>query len=355
MNRHLIVRAAAFTLIELLVVIAIIALLIAILLPGLAGARKAARTDICMSNMRQLAIALYSYNGDSRGSIGNFTAQPGWASDAYPDLTTTQATRRMDVHADQAVDFARRMSGHNAAELPRAYGRVYDRNYWHLVLMVGGHYADQNATTPSLICPEDRLPLIWQKTRPSQIQALGASIVPQFPPPASIRMFAYWSTYQMVPAAYSADQKVGAAITFYQDPNDHHLFYLSANNSTFAKMGLRRFDEVLFPTQKVAFFDEFDRHASKKMAWFGYPTARQPLAFFDGSVRLCTSGKARPGFDPNNPTNMTPFTHNYNPTTTSWRGFDPPTLSGRPADIVGGYYRWTRNGIKGYDFSNTSD
>ena len=58
-------RSSGFTLIELLLVIAIIALLVAIVLPVLSAARDAARSTLCLSQLRQIGIATQSYLNDN--------------------------------------------------------------------------------------------------------------------------------------------------------------------------------------------------------------------------------------------------------------------------------------------------
>jgi prepilin-type processing-associated H-X9-DG protein len=55
------VERLAFTVVELLVVVAIVALLLAMLLPGLNQAKQKTRSTICLSNLRQMAIAAHSY------------------------------------------------------------------------------------------------------------------------------------------------------------------------------------------------------------------------------------------------------------------------------------------------------
>jgi prepilin-type N-terminal cleavage/methylation domain-containing protein len=74
-----------FTLIELLVVIAVIALLMGILLPALNIARDQGRKASCMSNMRQVGIALAMYQNEYEKTPPKTQAVYDYASPAAED------------------------------------------------------------------------------------------------------------------------------------------------------------------------------------------------------------------------------------------------------------------------------
>lgn len=63
-RRNTAMKKRGFTLIELLVVIAIIAILAAILFPVFARAREKARQTSCLSNLKQLGLAVQMYTQD---------------------------------------------------------------------------------------------------------------------------------------------------------------------------------------------------------------------------------------------------------------------------------------------------
>lgn len=88
-----------FTLIELLVVIAIIAILAAILFPVFAQARESARKTSCLSNMKQLGLAvlMYAQDYDERGPLGwqpdpTMVIPPGWPSWGASEISWRFAT-----------------------------------------------------------------------------------------------------------------------------------------------------------------------------------------------------------------------------------------------------------------------
>ncbi len=75
----------SFTLIELLVVIAIIAILASMLLPALSKARAAAQASKCVSNFKQLglALALFTHNNDEKMPVGSGFGAPYYTVFSY--------------------------------------------------------------------------------------------------------------------------------------------------------------------------------------------------------------------------------------------------------------------------------
>ena len=83
-------RLAAFTIIELLVVIGIIAILTGMLLPAMGEARALARSATCISNLKQLGVAMSIY----RNVWGSFPAHQ-WKLDSTPGDGDNDGKNRM--------------------------------------------------------------------------------------------------------------------------------------------------------------------------------------------------------------------------------------------------------------------
>ncbi|HZV35295.1 MAG TPA: prepilin-type N-terminal cleavage/methylation domain-containing protein [Verrucomicrobiae bacterium] len=90
-------RCAAFTLIELLVVIGIIAILAALLLPVLARSKAAALQTKCLSQTKQLSLALQLYSQDNADSL----PWPNWGS-RFPGWLYTPTNDEPPAPSDPA-------------------------------------------------------------------------------------------------------------------------------------------------------------------------------------------------------------------------------------------------------------
>lgn len=116
--RFLPIRRAGFTLIELLLVIAILAVLAALLLPGLSRGRASAQRAQCVGNLRQLGLATHMYWDDNNGACFRWELGPtnggrlywfGWLQDG------AEGQRQYDATPGALFPYLR---GHNVGVCP---------------------------------------------------------------------------------------------------------------------------------------------------------------------------------------------------------------------------------------------
>lgn len=325
----------AFTLIELLLVVAIIALLISILLPALGQARKAARTGVCQSNLKQMGVAMNTYGADFKEQLFSFSWKAGQSLSTYGDLNG--ATNDVDAACNQMVDIVRRQGDRTVAETPKFDPGTFFPylRYSHLVLQ---DYLGQRLPDPSVSCPEDQDQKRWGLDPRGYDQG---KYQPNYGVGGVNWRWPYRSNYWITVSAFDKNIAVNRA-----RPADYGHLYVATGPGV--KYGNRTLSEIAFPGSKVFMYEQFGRHTSQKFdyrTFFGMDTAKVIVQLFDNSVSLRSCKDANRGnADPRVP-NGTVTTTAYNATGTDP---DPAAPNGSIASYV--RFQYTRGGLKGIDF-----
>jgi prepilin-type N-terminal cleavage/methylation domain-containing protein len=169
-----------FTLIELLVVVALIAVLAALLLPALAGARAKSARVACLSQLHQLGLGFALYLGDQQDHLPDrrdlkvslgYRPWTDWPPSDPRAGWTVEALARSGGGAGLCPSLARQPWG-EAAQVVQAGtvdGRIQRTGYWLW------RFDRADAVVP--------LDNFWNKTPESALEDLRASLLNSTTPP----------------------------------------------------------------------------------------------------------------------------------------------------------------------------
>ncbi len=132
-----------FTLIELLVVIGIISMLIGLMLPAVQASRESARRMQCLSNMRQVALAMLNYADVNKGQLPVGAKGVNWCTWNHFLLPFLEENNRY-----QALNFG---AGITYSDIGEENGKSYNNR---------AAFSSENSRLRCYTCPSDS-PTEW--------------------------------------------------------------------------------------------------------------------------------------------------------------------------------------------------
>ena len=351
-------------------VVAIIALLIGILLPTLAAARRAGRQAVCATNLKQFGAATGAYAATFDERLFSLTWRRGHRNTRFADLRGADSSEL--ASGKQVVEILRTKAGQagmpDVAQEASDAGTSWTANIFfsHVTL----HSFMGEFPMRAAACPEHRDLLAAQDGALSGIDLdFDGEWDPENPDEVAEDGRFKWhtpfsSSYEVVPAAYDRYQSMqpqarpvdpiprkrirnalltvaSGALSGYIMPMDGEIGTADPRGQALGNVPIHR---VRFPGQKVHMFDWFDRHSGPTDRYYALPGAAQPLLFFDGSARTLPVDEANIGWQPGRPEYPdSPGTPE--PAQDTLTRFDGVRVPMR--------FKWTRGGLLGVDYGGS--
>ncbi|MEZ6232870.1 MAG: hypothetical protein R3B68_01655 [Phycisphaerales bacterium] len=335
---------SGFTLVDAAVTGLAAAVAASVVVVGAGVARDDARTARCIENMRQIGLGNAQFALANQDLMAGLSWEPGQANSKFPDLQAQQmgsSSTGAQAHAAQAVDILRRRG---RQDMPRIDQWLADPGYWSLALV---DFQDRDLGDTFNICPNDRHLAMWRGA--TDVFDDGGFLPLQIGPTPANKRWPYTSSYQATASAFDRNQSISTTLAIASRLTQGGTtdgWSIPGN----ARLGPSSLATVALPSRKVHVFDEFQRHGPGVDRFFGYPSARLPMLFFDGSVGIRLAGDAQPAWWPSFPQTTAAYTGSFQP-----HAWQPPPLNpfGQPPawfEVVPLTLRWTRDGLLGWDY-----
>jgi hypothetical protein len=325
----------AFAAPDLVAVLVVIMLVAALAVVMGDRARRTARLNEDLSNLRRIGTLTRSYGADFNDLVWAFSWRQGNYTTHWPDMQGS--TTDPFVHASrQAVAIMREKGGGDMSTMSVPSGWIPHIAYSHLPLL---DYSGEALPSTLFISAADRHRLSWAVHRecaePSTITCTGCR------PDSSFSFLYRWrfsASYFMPTAFYDRAPPQGRLFPW--------LSFHSVGFNSISQVELHgfRLSDIHHPSGKVMVHELFTRHFGTRQPVYLLEEARIPLLLSDGSADVRRSSQANPGAHPQFWGSGGAPQIAYDPAG-CW---EPPKLS--PSDVGPGSYRWTRMGIRGRDF-----
>jgi len=336
-------RKNGFALRDAIFAVAAVGALGAISLPVLSQVRMDSGRQRCINNYRFLGQATEVFAGDSGGDMWALSWKAG---EPIPLQPGRYFASDQEAQAHQAVLTMRQISGMTAQELPVPQNWVASILYSHMPLL---DYVGGSAFMSGFVCPED-------STRQSFLDGDYRKIPASGDGGGTTARWIFSSSYVPNVSHWAPSRQVlgtrpsgGSAYVPMPYPTSSDISFWSFDGDTSIPNSYRprQTSEVAFPSQKVFLSDDYARHNGTQR-FYAYQTAGQDMLFYDGSVQYFRPDYTNPGWDPTSSARRGSMGAKFIFTKKAdVFGYLGTTASS--ATFTGGWHRWTRGGLMGWD------